>query len=362
MKQGVVYLEGRPIAHPMHRRFAEAVTEYIDFIDVRMQWQDLGRSYLYNLICWFVNAKYLSSKYKSQDIFLIDNLHFTPVIMNMLFARPRKKLVVHLGSHTLYFIREKKFSRLNSWLHKQALQRYDALICEGQMAREIVTELLGEKAPKTYVTFLGPPSERVKALQSIKYANFSKVILIIANGPSDFRLFYKGLDVMIKAFGLAANQIADIKLKILGAWNEDTIAKLLTGLEEHISSRISFEGSVTSIEDYLAEAGLCLHCSRGDAFPTSTIEAMTAGVPVIVSESTGTKEVLELVDSRLISSLDENQIADKIIWFFELSEHEKLMLSAACKREAENFTEEKAKEHYVKTFNNICKKLTLSKK
>ena len=94
-KREIVYLEGRPAAHIIHRRLAESLGCKIDFIDPFLRWQDLNKGILFNLFAWLLNARYLAKKYKHIDIFLIDNLHFTPVIMNWLRWK-KKKLVVHM--------------------------------------------------------------------------------------------------------------------------------------------------------------------------------------------------------------------------------------------------------------------------
>jgi len=357
VKGKILYLEGRPNAHPLHRRLAESLGCDIDFIDASDRWQDKGKSPLSNVISWFRNAKHLAKKYHNYDVFLIDNLHFTPVIMNMFFARPRKKMLVHLGSHTLFFMKAKKFSAINLWLHKEALKRYNALICEGTMARNFVAELLAGKAPATYVTFLGTPKERLSVLKALKPNLESTTIVIIANGPSLFRLYYKGLDVMIKAFSLATKQQSNLQLKILGTWSNEVISQLLEELDCDVRHRIFFEGSVDHIDRYFSDAGLCLHCTRGDAFPTSTLEAMTAGIPVILSEFTGTKEVLEQVDTKLITTLDEQGIADKIIWYYNLSFSRKQQISLASRSVAERYTESQAIIHYRSTFDIIYKDL-----
>jgi glycosyltransferase involved in cell wall biosynthesis len=357
LKRKILYLKGRPNAHPLHRRLAESLGCDFDFIDAGERWQDQEKSSFSNVISWFRNAQYLTKKYHDYDVFLIDNLHFTPVIMNMFFAKPKKKLMVHLGSHTLFFMHSKIFSKINLWLHKKALQQYDVLLCEGDMAKQLAKGLLKEKLPPTYVTYLGLPAERSLALKAIIPDLKSSTIVIIANGPSSFRAYYKGLDVMIKAFALALMQLPNLQLKVLGNWTEGIIEQLKSGIVKEAGEQIDFIGQVSNIDSYLSEAGLCLHCTRGDAFPTSTLEVLTAGLPVIISEWTGTKEVVEMVDARLIVALNEQVIAGRIIWYYNLPLHQKQQISRSGKKVAENYTEAFAIDHYNKTFKEIYKDL-----
>jgi glycosyltransferase involved in cell wall biosynthesis len=303
----------------------------------------------------------LQEKYPDHEVLLIDNLHFTPVILNLFFTQKRKKIIVHLGSHTLYFMYAKVFSRLNRWLHKQILKRYDVLVCEGKMAFQMATGILADKTPPAYVTFLGPSVERYSMLNEIKPNLNSKNIIIIANGPTKFRSYYKGLDIMLRAFERALEIQPGLRLKILGSWNQEVIEESVAIIRKTTSKQITFVGNVQSVVHDLYDAALCLHCTRGDAFPTSTLEAMAAGVPTLVSDWTGTKEVIENVDPNLIVPLDELKVANQIIWYFNLPMPHKEDLSLRCKRATEKYTQELAIDHYRRTFDKIFEDLGFQK-
>jgi glycosyltransferase involved in cell wall biosynthesis len=358
-KINVLYLHGRPSAHSLHAIFAKSITSSFSYIDEFIRWQDKKRGTVYNLFAWVLNAFFLKEK-KKYNVFLIDNLHVTFVIMRMLgLINKRQKLIVHLGSHTLYFMFSGKFSNINLWLHKVALSRYDALICEGQMAEDLSKLILKKKCPPTYVTFLGPESNRLLSLKACS-PNFEKNnILIIANGPTEFREFYKGLDIMLKSFELAFQSNNKIKLYILGDWDLKILNNLLNPFSKEVQKAIHFEGSQINIESYVLISALCIHCSRGDAFPTSTIEVMTAGLPTIVSEWTGTKEIVEKISPLLIVPLETSIISERILWYFNLSKEEKQKLSDKSRIAAGKFNEKDAIVHYQNTFKKICNDLQI---
>ena len=178
----IAYIHGRPGPHPMHRQFAESVGSEFCFVDFRMRWQDKSRSIIYRLVSSFVCAFTFPNK-KKYNVFLVDNLHFMPVIMKMLGLISRKqKIVAHMGSHTLYFIYAHRFSKFTEWLHIQALRRYDALICEGKMAEDLVTTILQRRTPKLYTVFNGVPEEHMRAEQHNAHRLNSKNILFIGRG------------------------------------------------------------------------------------------------------------------------------------------------------------------------------------
>ncbi len=362
-KSLTLYLHGRPSAHPVHSAFAKAITQEFRYVDEPLRWQDKNRGTIFNLFAWFTNALLFKNKRK-YDVLLVDNLHLTYPIMKMLgLLTKRQKTIVHLGSHTLYFMYAGKFSTFNLLLHKLALRNYDALICEGKMAEQLSKILLKEKCPPVYTTFLGPQKERTSKLKTLVPDFDKNNILVIANGPANFRQYYKGLDIMIESFKQAFESNNKIQLYIIGNWGLDTQKRLLQTFPKGAASAIHFVGLQNNLESYLSYfslSSLCLHCSRGDAFPTSTIETMAAGIPTMVSEWTGTKEIVEKVDVKLIVPLNTSQIAERIIWYFNLSKQEKQTLSDKSRIATLNYNEEDALLCYQKTFEKICADLKIS--
>ena len=356
----VSYLHGRPKPHPLHGRFAETVGGEFEYIDFRMRWQDRAKSRLYTIASWLLCAATLPNR-RDFDVFLIDNLHIGPVLMKRLFLRRNQKIVVHLGSHTLYFLRSHRFHSRVEKLHLWALRQYDALLCEGSMAADIARELLGADCPPCYETFLGPPAERAESLSRIEPRLEGKRILFISGGPGEFRMHYKGLDLMVDAVGRAAVRDPELEFDILGAWDDDIIERCMAPVAEDVRERIHFRGQVDGVADWLAEASLYLHCTRGDAFPTATVEAMTAGVVPIISEWTGTRQIVGEVDDRLIVELDAGAIADRIEWYFQLPAEERTRLSAKGRTAVAGYTEESAREHYSTTFDQVCDDLGITR-
>lgn len=332
---------------------AEAVGADFEFIDARMRWQDRERSRPYTMASWLVGAALLARR-RAYDIFLVDNLHIPPVLMKRLFRRREQRIVAHLGSHTLYFLQSHYFTRLVERLHLWTLRNYDALLCEGHMSAVIARDLLGRAETHVYETFIGVSSERARLLSEVEPALESRKILFVGNGLDGFRLHYKGLDLMLDAVGIAATRDPAIVFEIVGAWSPETIADLMKTVTPAMQGRIVFRGVVSDIGSALSGAALYLHCSRGDAFPISTIEAMTAGVVPIVSEWTGTRELASDVSPDLVVRLEAAAIADRINWYFDLEPEERRRLSDASRRAAARYTEPAAVEHYRATFAAMC--------
>ena len=277
--------------------------------------------------------------------------------MKRLFLRRNQKIVAHLGSHTAYFLRAHRFGRAVERLHLWALRNYDALICEGRMTMEIVQELLAENSPPVYETFLGVPTHRHRLLKEVRPDLGRQRIVFIGSGPGGFRRYYKGLDLMVKAVALTAEDNHEIEFDIVGQWDAATIESVTAGLEQNVRRRIRFLGPVDDIAGVLRGASLYLHCARGDAFPTSTIEAMTSGVVPLISEWTGTRQIVYDVCPRLIAPLEASEIARRITWYFALDAEERLRLSHASREAVVAYTEQAAIRHYETTFDLICDQL-----
>jgi glycosyltransferase involved in cell wall biosynthesis len=354
-KDKILYLHGRPSAHPVHQGLARTITDDFAYIDEPEKWQENRSNFIVIFICWVINAFYL--RRKDYKYFLIDNLHITPIIYKVLFPSRSKhqKFIVHLGSHTLYFMYTKQFGALNLWIHKWALSKYDALICEGKMSSEFAKSILGEKCPPIHTTFIGPLDERLKALKKLQPDLNTKHLLIIASGPSSFRFFYKGMDLMLKAFNDLYRKDSDVKLTVMGNWDINMIRKRLDPAVE-IGKEIFLVPTVTDLDKYcelISQSSLCIQVARGDAFPTATLEAMAAGLPCLVSEYTGTKQVVEQVDAKFICKLDVNSIVESISWYFSGSEEARKEQGSKFKAAVSEYTESNAQAFYKQTFEKI---------
>jgi glycosyltransferase involved in cell wall biosynthesis len=346
-----LYIHGRPAPHPLHAILADSIDSTFYPVDKYFRWQDKKQSLFFRVFSSVVNAFFYP--FHKYDCVLVDNLHIAPIIRKKIDFLCKKKIGVHLGSHTLFFLYTNQYSSLVAKIHLWALKNYDFLICEGEMAKELVYLILPDFKNKVYVSFLGPKHDRNSRLRIISPNLETNKILLIAHGPGEFRKHYKGLDIMINAFIIACKQNNNIKLEIIGLWDEKIINECLKNTPIAFKQRISFLGKKEDVENELRTSSLYIHCSRGDAFPTSTIEAMAAGIPTLVSNWTGTKQLVHEVDDNFVVNLNETDIAEKIIWFFSLNKNEKIKYSNSFRNVSLNYTEELAVKRYKVIFENI---------
>jgi glycosyltransferase involved in cell wall biosynthesis len=350
----MAYLHGRPSAHPLHQKLANIFQADFYFADAFIRWQDRKIFSPFLVVIWFLCGLF-QKNVRKYNLFLVDNLHVS-VVFTKYFRLNRKsqKIIVHLGSHTLFFIKEKRFSAINLFIHKWALKNYDAIICEGKMAVEYLHEVLPEKRPMMFYSFNGLTKERITQLHTIRPKLDSKNILTITQvSGASFRLWYKGIDIMLEAFAIASIKDPLLKFIIVGSFDKHLLEDYLRTLPKKIVDNIIFTGYSSDLLKYYADCSLYLHTSRGDAFPTTTLESLCVGIPTLVSNQTGTKEIVKNVSSMLVCELDPKQIASRISEYFDLSAEEKLALSDKCRIAVSGYTEEKSFDNYRRIIEQI---------
>ncbi|MDF3027776.1 MAG: group 1 glycosyl transferase [Fluviicola sp.] len=351
----VAYLHGRPSAHYIHQDLAKTWDADFYFVDQDFQWQDEKMSAAKRTWFWIRNA-FSYRKYREYDVILVDNLHFSPVIARKLgIIKKNQKMVVHMGSHTLYFMSRNLFGSFATKLHCWALRQYDEIICEGEYSLNIAEKIVGSKQHIHY-SFLGPKEEKVAALQKLKPELNGKTLLNISQvEDNDFRWNYKGIDIMLMGFELALSEFPDLKLVLIGDFGTVNRELILKQLQPNTREHIFFEGYQKNLEAYYANSDLYLHVARGDAFPTTSIEAMHAGLPCLVSEDTGTREVVLKATNLLVCKTEIEDCGEKIKEYFRLTSTEKKILQEKVQNAVQSYTEKNSHLNYRRILSIITK-------
>ena len=120
-------------------------------------------------------------------------------------------------------------------------------------------------------------------------------------GASDILLLFvgmnfevKGLDTIIAALAKArvARPEANIRLLVVGRGDEDRYRKMAHSLG--IAEAVAFAGTqIEGLERYYRAADIFIMLSKFDTFGMVVLEAMAAGLPVIVSPNVGAKDLVQ---------------------------------------------------------------------
>lgn len=351
-KLKVAFIHGRPAPHPIHTAFANSLKASFIFVDHKMRWHDISSSPIRRYMSFFLSAIFFPDR-KRYHFFLSEGFHFMPMLLRFLgLLRNDQKVIYLMGDEGLFYLYTKFYSRITCLFTKFFLKNCDALICVGNFQTSLAKAILKDKCPPIYQVFNGINDNRLKKLTQLSPDLQGHKIILIANGPSGWRIHYKGLDLIVESVKLAKQELPDLELIVVGDWSQDVIR---TFTQKDTS--IKFVGKAMNIEYYLQKSALCLHTARGEAWGISITEAMAAGVPPIISEWTGCKEVVEKVDERLIIKLDQEIIRDKIMWYFNLSLEEKKKLSQKCREAAKPYSEASAVKIFREKFNQLIQEV-----
>ncbi len=104
----------------------------------------------------------------------------------------------------------------------------------------------------------------------------------------------KGLDTIIAALAKARSKRPEVNIRLLvvGRGNENKYRKLAQSAG--IADAVTFAGTqVAGLEHYYRAADIFIMLSRFDTFGMVVLEAMAAGLPVIISPNVGAKDLVE---------------------------------------------------------------------
>lgn len=350
----IIYFEGRPSAHPFHRAAALSLQpKKILFIDFCFRWQDKNNPIFRRSLSWLFSSLFLSNK-KKYDIFLIDGLHMFPVLMKKFgLINRNQKIIAHMGSHTLYLSSNNYFNAISNWLNIYMLKSYDYFVCEGNLQYDLVTQLAPNSKAILYKSFLGVRDDRL--LQLIKHAPKlnTKKIFFVGDFNSHFRIHYKGIDLLVEVFNILSVQDSEIEFHLFGHFDD----KIDLLVNKTTVSRFILHGHSDTAFNLPEKYSLYLHLSRGDAFPTATLEAMLSGVPVMLSSITGTAEVIQVVTPNMVVNNSPLDIAQKISDYFQLSSDQRIELATLQRLKAKRYNFKEAITRYHEIFNDIAQQI-----
>jgi glycosyltransferase involved in cell wall biosynthesis len=128
--------------------------------------------------------------------------------------------------------------------------------------------------------------------------------------------FKKGLDLLAQAFGAVARRRQDVHLVIAGPDNEGWGERVRTWLgEEGVLGRTTFTGMLLGPEKLavLRDADLFVLPSYSENFGLAVIEAMAAGLPVIISDKVNIWREVQAAEAGRVIPCSAGALADQIL-------------------------------------------------
>ena len=140
------------------------------------------------------------------------------------------------------------------------------------------------------------------------YASLDHKVRLVNTGTLNDN---KNQILLLKIAKELANRNYDFEMNLLGdgpnrKMLEDLVVSM--GLEEKVFVR----GAVNNVQDYLHNSDIYLHSS--EALPLSNIEAMAAGLPIIILDGKGNRDlVVQGKNGYMIEQQNAEQFADRIL-------------------------------------------------
>jgi glycosyltransferase involved in cell wall biosynthesis len=128
--------------------------------------------------------------------------------------------------------------------------------------------------------------------------------------------FKKGLDILARAFGVVARQRQDVHLVIAGPDNDGWGARVRPWLEEAgVLGRTTFTGMLLGPDKLavLQDAAMFVLPSYSENFGIAVIEAMAAGLPVIISDRVNIWQEVQAGRAGRVIPCDAGALADQIL-------------------------------------------------
>lgn len=188
----------------------------------------------------------------------------------------------------------------------------ELFVCETSRNKALETYKWLEKE-KTSVIHTGKPiprfsNEQISAKRRSWDVNDGTVVI----GVSDRLSRFKGIDILIGAFGELTKEFGNIKLVITGKGNYENDLKELAA-KFGLDDKVLFTGFTTEVILTAASYDIAVLASFEESFPNTVVEYMACGKPVVCTKVGGVHEIVrDGHNGFLIESKDQKQLEDAL--------------------------------------------------
>ncbi len=329
--------------HPAHRGFAEAIdADLVDF-----QRHSLGP-----LSDSLVGDVYNGLRYPSYDVYLVEGSR--PLYAALAHRAVRRSKLVYLcADHGLYSLGQSEFEGSSGF--KSLVGRFgkpavgavgsrfiDGVVAVSEFAAEFTRPVVGPDTPiEVAHPFIQP--KVYDALGGVSPALDDDVAVTVGR---PWR--YKGVDMLVEAWPTVRESVPDAELHVVGGGHPESYAE---------TPGVEVRGYVENLADAFAPASLYVQPSRMDTFPVSVLEAMRAGLPPLVTETTGTRSEARALSPELVVDPAPEALAAGVVAYFERDGSERRDLSSRARERGATFDAESRTNGFAEAFDTVLEAL-----
>lgn len=214
--------------------------------------------------------------------------------------------------------------RLQKWKVRKINKQYHSIAVQSESMKNIILETNPEAnihvIPNGVDTDKFSPaandSEKAGLREKLNLPLDAKIITLV--GAVHPR---KGTDILIDAWSKLVMKLPDLHLVIIGPRYDQTRTELKEfkqSMESMIknsdnSANVHFLGQVEGIEKYLQMSDMFVFPSEREGMPNAVLEAMSTGLPTVLTPFIGLSHELGMVDKEyLLAMRSAESVADKI--------------------------------------------------
>lgn len=329
--------------HPAHRGFADAVdAELVDF-----QRRSAGP-----LDGTILGDSYNGIRYPDYDVYIVEGSK--PLYAALVWRFTSGGDVVYLGAdHGLYQLGNTDFegsSHIKSLIGRfgqpavrsVARRGIDGVVAVSEFVEEFTRPIVGETTPIA-VAHPFVQQDTYESLAHVEPELGANVAVTVARP-----WHYKGVDLLVDAWPEVRSEFPDAELHVVGGGHPEKYGE---------TPGVTVRGYVENLEDAFRPASLFVQPSRVDAFPVSTLEAMRAGLPPLVTETAGTRSEARAISDSFVVAPTSDTIASGVQQYFQRGQTSRKSFSELARTRGAKFDEETRTEAFRDAFREVLKAL-----
>lgn len=253
------------------------------------------------------------------------------------------------------------FDRSTAWIEREGLERASFVLPVSGLVQEQLRKIYDIPVSKMQVINPGVALDRFEALDREACRrlirsrhNLPEKSLVALFVGLNFEV--KGLDVILRGAAHLigkAGEYANLRILVVGSGNIKKYRHLAHGLG--IADEVVFAGVTQEVEKYFLACDFLAMPSEYDTFGLVVLEAMAAGLPVIISERVGAKDLVEHGVNGFVLKRNPAPEAFSSSLAVLFDTDTRLRMAEAARSVASGHTWEKAAERTRELYNQFLK-------